>query len=170
MFAIVYTSGSVPIESGDKKLKTVWSYSREKEESMRQKQARKAEAKKDADSFKTDTRKKSASKTTNAANTGIKKAYFRSRSGCKVTFRLPRIAAPEAETVSVVGEFNSWDIHATPMKKLKNGDFTITLDLQPGREYQFRYLIDDSVWENDWNADRYVRSPYGDSDNSVVLV
>lgn len=87
-----------------------------------------------------------------------------------MTFRLPRIAAPEAETVSVVGEFNSWDIHATPMKKLKKGDFTITLDLQPGREYQFRYLIDGSVWENDWNADRYVRSPYGDSDNSVVLV
>jgi 1,4-alpha-glucan branching enzyme len=137
---------------------------------MRQKQTKKAEAKKDADSVKTNTRKKSASKTTNAANTGIKKAYFRSRSGCRVTFRLPRIAAPDAETVSIVGEFNSWDIHDSPMKKLKNGDFTITLHLQPGREYQFRYLIDDSVWENDWNADRYVRSPYGDSDNSVVLV
>jgi hypothetical protein len=51
------------------------------------------------------------------------------------------------------------------MKKMKNGSFTITLDLEPGREYQFRYLIDDVVWENDWNADKYTKSPYGDSDN-----
>ncbi|UCD86212.1 MAG: isoamylase early set domain-containing protein [Desulfobacterales bacterium] len=137
---------------------------------MRQKKTKKAKPKKDVDSVITHTRKKSASRTKNAANTGIKKAYLTSRSGCRVTFSLPRIAAPDAETVSVVGEFNGWDIHATPMKKLKNGDFTITVDLQPGREYQFRYLIDDSVWENDWNADRYVRSPYEDSDNSVVLV
>jgi 1,4-alpha-glucan branching enzyme len=148
----------------------VWNYSREQEENMRQKQTKEAEAKKDGDFVKTKTRKKAASRTTSAANRGIEKAYFRSRSGCRVTFRLPRIAAPDAEAVSIVGEFNGWDIHASPMKKLKNGDFTITLDLQPGREYQFRYLIDDSVWENDWNADRYVRSPYGDSDNSVVLV
>ncbi len=56
------------------------------------------------------------------------------------------------------------------MKKAQNGDYTITLDLTPGKEYHFRYLIDESKWENDWNADKYVRSPYGDSDNSVVIV
>ena len=56
------------------------------------------------------------------------------------------------------------------MKKLKNGNYAVTLELKPGREYQFRYLIDESKWENDWNADKYVKSPYGDSDNSVVVV
>ena len=55
------------------------------------------------------------------------------------------------------------------MKKLKKGEYTIKLDLEPGREYQFRYLIDELKWENDWNADKYVQSPYGDSDNSVVM-
>ena len=55
------------------------------------------------------------------------------------------------------------------MKKLKTGDFTITLEVEPGREYQFRYLIDELRWENDWNADKYVKSPYG-SDNSVITV
>ncbi|MCG6982407.1 MAG: isoamylase early set domain-containing protein [Deltaproteobacteria bacterium] len=100
---------------------------------------------------------------------GIKKEYLKTKDVCKVTFRLPKVAAPGAKKASIVGDFNSWSIYATPMKKLKNGDFTITLELEPGKEYQFRYLIDDDRWENDWNADKYVRSPFG-SDNSVVYV
>ncbi len=87
-----------------------------------------------------------------------------------VPFRLPKVAAPDAKSVYIVGDFNSWNIHANPMKKLKNGDYTVKLDLEKGREYQFRYLIDEIRWENDWNADKYVRSPYGDVDNSVVIV
>jgi 1,4-alpha-glucan branching enzyme len=101
---------------------------------------------------------------------GIKKEYLKSRNACKVTFRLPRVAAPDAKTVCIVGDFNNWDIYANPLRRLKKGDYAITLELEPGSEYQFRYLIDDSRWENDWNADKYVKSPYGDSDNSVVMV
>jgi len=101
---------------------------------------------------------------------GLVKEYLKAKHGCKVTFRLPRVAAPHAKSVCIVGDFNNWSIHAHPMTKLKNGDYSITLDLEPGREYQFRYLIDESRWENDWHADKYVRSPYGDSDNSVVMV
>jgi len=47
---------------------------------------------------------------------------------------------------------------------------SVTVELKPGREYQFGYLIDESKWVNDWNADKNVKSPYGDSDNSVVVV
>jgi len=100
---------------------------------------------------------------------GIKKVYLKSKDVCKVTFRLPKIAAPGAKKACIVGDFNNWNIYATPMKKLKSGDFTITLELEPGEEYQFRYLIDDDRWENDWNADKYVKSPFG-SENSVVYV
>jgi 1,4-alpha-glucan branching enzyme len=101
---------------------------------------------------------------------GMKKQYLKSRNVCKVTFRLDRIAAPQADKVCIAGEFNNWNVHANPMKKLKGGGFSITLELEPGREYQFRYFIDDAKWENDWNADAYVASPYGHCDNSVVLV
>ncbi len=107
----------------------------------------------------------------------VEKKVLETKKPCRITFRLPRItfrlpkvAAPGAMSVCVVGDFNNWNIHENPMKKLKNGDYTIKLDLEPGREYQFRYLIDELKWENDWNADKYVRSPYGDSDNSVVIV
>jgi 1,4-alpha-glucan branching enzyme len=114
--------------------------------------------------------KKPAAKKATVMSVGIKKEYLKSRKTCKVTFRLPRIAATDAKCVCIVGDFNDWNLYATPMKKLKNGNYTVTLELQPGREYQFRYLIDESKWENDWNADKYVKSPYGDSDNSVVVV
>lgn len=104
------------------------------------------------------------------ADVGIKKQYLKTRDVCKVTFRLPGMAAREAEAVCLLGEFNDWDLNANPMKKLKCGDFTATVELPPGRAYQFRYLIDRSRWENDWNADGYVKTPYGDCENSVVIL
>jgi 1,4-alpha-glucan branching enzyme len=69
-----------------------------------------------------------------------------------------------------VGEFNGWSTTAHPMKRLKNGGFTATLDLEKGREYQFRYLLGQQHWENDSEADRQVPTPYGDSHNSVIAV
>ena len=100
----------------------------------------------------------------------MKKAYLKTEPMCKVTFALPKEAVGEANCVYLVGEFNNWQIGATPMKKLKSGEFKTTLKLKRDKEYQFRYLIDDSKWENDWHADKYVTTPFGDGENSVVVV
>jgi len=100
----------------------------------------------------------------------IKKQYLKSRPVCKVTFGLEGEVAESAVTAHIVGEFNDWDVKATPMKKLKNGAFTVTIDLEQGREYQFRYLIDETQWENALNADRYAPIPYGDGENSVIVL
>lgn len=110
------------------------------------------------------------SKETPSSSGGIKKEYIEGKKLCKVTFTLPGVAAIGADSVCVAGDFNNWNPNHHPMQQAQDGDYTITLDLKPGREYQFRYLIDDSKWENDWDADKYVKSPYGDSDNSVVIV
>lgn len=101
--------------------------------------------------------------------TGLKKQYVKSKSTCKVTFRLPKDAAPDAKTVTIVGDFNNWNVTETPMKKLKNGDFTLTLELPCDREYNFRYLIDANRWEQDWFADKHIPGD-NDIDNSVVVV
>jgi 1,4-alpha-glucan branching enzyme len=101
---------------------------------------------------------------------GMKKEYLEGGKLCKVTFRLPSVAAPGAKSVCIVGDFNNWNTRANPMKRQENGDYEISLKVEPRKEYHFRYLIDDSKWENDWNADKYVKSPLGDSDNSVVVV
>lgn len=137
---------------------------------MAKSQKEKVTTKKAKTTAKKRTMKKSPSKKATVVSAGIKKEYLKSRNMCKVTFRLPKIAATDAKSASIVGDFNDWSIYVNPMKKLKSGEFKITLELKPGREYQFRYLIDESRWENDRNADKYVKSPYGDSDNSVVVV
>ncbi len=114
-------------------------------------------------------RKSGAKTTVRPATAGLKKEYLKSKDIVKVTFRLPKVAALDARSVHVVGDFNGWSIYANPMKRLKKGEFTTTIELKPGNEYQFRYLIDEVRWENDWNADKYVKSPFG-SDNSVIVV
>ncbi len=99
---------------------------------------------------------------------GLTKQYFKSKDVCKVTFRVPGPAAQGANAVSVVGDFNGWKADATPMKRLRDGSFSVVMELPKGREYRFRYLLDGGRWENDWCADRYEPSPFG-GDNSVVV-
>jgi len=94
--------------------------------------------------------------------------YLKSKPVAKATFRLPAAAAPEAERVNLVGDFNAWSEKKTPMQRLKDGTFKAVLDLEAGRTYRFRYLIDGKRWENDWEAPRYEPHPFGDGDNSVV--
>ena len=101
---------------------------------------------------------------------GIKKQYIKNKSICKVNFRLPEEEAGSARTAHVVGEFNNWDTHANPMKKLKSGAFTATVNLKSGKEYQFRYLLDETTWETDFDADRFETTPFGNSENSVIIV
>lgn len=100
---------------------------------------------------------------------GIKKQYLKNRPACKVTFKLPKEAAPDALKVSIVGDFNNWEGGAGVMKRLKSGDFTITMELETGREYCYRYLIDATKWENDWCADRYRPNPFGCDDSVIIL-
>ena len=98
--------------------------------------------------------------------TMLKKQYVKSKPVCKVTFTLP--PQIKAETAYLVGDFNNWDEKATPMKKAKkDGQFSVTLELDKDHEYQFRYLINGTEWHNDWNADKYVPNPFI-GDNSVV--
>jgi len=101
--------------------------------------------------------------------TGIKKQYLKSDGWCNVTFVLPKDAAPNAKVVTIVGDFNNWSYTDTQMKKLKNGDFKITLKLHKNKEYRFRYLIDSNRWENDWYADSYVPNAFGGEDSIVIV-
>lgn len=100
----------------------------------------------------------------------IRKQYLKTRPICKATFRLTREEAREAKHVFIVGEFNDWNESATPMKPLKNGGFVATLDLETGREYQFRYNFDKIAWGNDPQADGYCHSAYGNCENSILSI
>lgn len=101
----------------------------------------------------------------------LKKQYVKSRRVAKVTFELGKSEVPEGlevETVHLVGDFNNWDLSATPMPRRKGGIYRTMVELEPGQEYQFRYLINGQRWCNEWHADRYVPGSHG-ADNCVVV-
>lgn len=100
----------------------------------------------------------------------IKKQYLKNKPYCKVTFRLDRKKAGSAKRAGLAAEFNNWHAEKTPMKALKNGDFTVTVNLSPGREYQYRYVVDGTVWITDEKADKVVHAGIADDKNGVVIV
>ena len=98
----------------------------------------------------------------------IEKKYSKEDGVCKVTFKLPDSIAETAETAHVVGTFNNWDPSGIPMKKAKTGKFSLSMELQINNEYEFRYLVDGTRWETDFEADGVTPVPWGDEYNSVV--
>ena len=111
----------------------------------------------------------SSEQSTPVSRTGFIKEYRKGGTKCKVTFRLPKEAAPEAKQVTIAGDFNNWDMEKTPLSRTKDGDFFVAIDLKSKSEYRFRYCIDGSRWENDWQADKYLPNDFG-SDDSVLIV
>jgi 1,4-alpha-glucan branching enzyme len=99
----------------------------------------------------------------------VKKQYNQTKSVCKVTFKLAKDIASSANRVNLAGDFNNWDIESIPMKKLKGGEFSVSVDLEKGREYQFKYLIDGRAWLNETEADKHVPNEF-QTENSVIIV
>ena len=84
-----------------------------------------------------------------------------------VTFTVdPRAGA---RTAAVCGEWNGWSAGADVMHRDAEGGFSVTVGLDAGRAYRFRYLLDGQRWDNDWAADAYVGNDFGGDDSVVDL-
>lgn len=97
----------------------------------------------------------------------------RSRTGSPAS-RPPRksrvtLVAPIAEATTVVatGDFTGWSSEGVPLKRRRDGAWTKTLHLLPGR-YEYRLLID-GHWGNNPAAEVRSGSPFG-SENDVLIV
>lgn len=75
--------------------------------------------------------------------------------------------APDAVEVSLAGNFNEWRERDILLKKDKNGYWSISLPLMPGR-YEYRYLVDGN-WAGDQNQAECTPNPFG-TWNSVIEV
>lgn len=89
----------------------------------------------------------------------------------KITFTLPAEVVANATSGLLLGDFNNWDNAKAPnLKKQKDGSMKVTLALEGGRSYHYRYLLDDGRWVNDFTAENYAHvSGYG-VDNCVITV
>ena len=51
---------------------------------------------------------------------------------------------PGALAVFIAGDFNDWNVEATPMKKGRGDKWSVSLALPPGR-YEYKFMVD-GVW------------------------
>lgn len=79
------------------------------------------------------------------------------------------LVAPNAQTVSVVGDFNDWDPTATPLREASDaGVWTITVPLSAGR-HQYVFMVNGNRWTPDPAAPLAVEDSFG-MPNSVITV
>ena len=87
------------------------------------------------------------------------------RGKVRVTFSIP--GSIWADTIHLVGDFNNWNQRSCPL--IQNEEhWTITLELEAGREYRYRYLFNQTDWHPDSNAGKSMPNPYGGFDSVVV--
>jgi 1,4-alpha-glucan branching enzyme len=78
------------------------------------------------------------------------------------------VLAPDAQSVSVVGEFNDWQTASHPLKQSDGETWQITLQLPPGT-YQYKFVIDGTRWEDDADNPKRMMNEFGTS-NSILDV
>ncbi len=100
----------------------------------------------------------------------LSKTFIKSKNKYKVTFTLPVEASPEAGEVKILGEFNDWSWDNAPTLEKQKKNYKVALELEPGKSYEYRYLVDNAYWVNDAIADHYVPSPFIDAENCVVTL
>ncbi|MES2882717.1 MAG: helix-hairpin-helix domain-containing protein [Bacteroidota bacterium] len=89
----------------------------------------------------------------------------------KVTFTLPANVVANATSGIILGEFNNWnDSQAPILKKQKDGSMKATLQLEGGKTYQYRYLLNDGRWVNDNTANGFVPVLGYHVENCVISV
>jgi predicted flap endonuclease-1-like 5' DNA nuclease len=87
----------------------------------------------------------------------------------EVTFLLPNYIVRNATGGLLLGDFNNWNAElGFPLTRTEDGSLTVTISLQPGQTYQYRYLLDDGRWENDDNARYYSAAEGLHVENCVV--
>ena len=97
----------------------------------------------------------------------LKKNFSKTGTVCRVTFKYEN--EEQATSAVLAGEFNDWSLTQTPMKKLKDGSFSVTLSLPAGQSYVFRYVIDGNIWVNDSDADGYAPNEFGEANSVLTL-
>lgn len=83
-----------------------------------------------------------------------------------VTFELP--GSLWAECINLVGDFNHWDHASLPFWRDHQGNWRLEVELDAGREYRFRYLLDGEHWRYDWHADKSSPNSGGGYDSIVT--
>ena len=79
------------------------------------------------------------------------------------------LMAPDARSVSLVGDFNDWDVKATPLSSASGGNmWSVQIPLTPGR-YNYVFMVDGTKLVPDPAAPRAPANEFGQP-NSVITI
>lgn len=79
----------------------------------------------------------------------------------KVDFYLKSSRVQNASGGFLIGDFNQWDVNKGISLNLnEDGSLSGSLNLSPGKKYEYRYLLSDGRWENDENP-KVSKNAYG---------
>jgi hypothetical protein len=78
------------------------------------------------------------------------------------------LVSPDAKAVALVGDFNDWDVAATPLQRGQGGTWSASLRLLPGR-HRYAFVVDGTRWIADPTAPPAPDDDFG-SPGSVVTV
>lgn len=98
----------------------------------------------------------------------IQKTYFKTKDYCKVKFTLKPENAETVETVAIAGLNSDWKNLVT-MSKKKDGTFSAEVSLPKESEHEFKYLINETEWLNEPDADKQKKNEFG-TVNSVIIL
>ena len=95
----------------------------------------------------------------------VTKTTFKTKDYTKVKFS---ISPENAETVAILGLNSDWQTPVT-MSKKKDGSFSAELNLPKDSQHEFKYLVNESIWLNEPEADGEAENAFGGT-NSVLSV
>lgn len=95
----------------------------------------------------------------------LQKTYYKTKDYCKVKFIIPAI---DAEVVEIRGLNSDWE-NSIIMSKKKDGSFTADVNLPKDSRHEFKYVVDNTSWINDPEADSEVPNAFGGINSIVSL-
>ena len=97
----------------------------------------------------------------------LARKYSQDGKTCLVPFSLPNQV--NAKVAHLYGDFTEWEKSPKEISSQEDAGFSITLSLNAGHDYCFRYVLDGQRWENDWAAEAYIPNPFGTEDSVLKL-
>ncbi|WP_114790051.1 isoamylase early set domain-containing protein [Niabella yanshanensis] len=89
----------------------------------------------------------------------------------KITFTLPAEALGNATGAVLLGDFNDWNFDkGISLSVQPDGTLAASVELEAGKSYQYRFLLSDGTWVNDWAAQQYVHDAAFGVENSLIIV
>jgi hypothetical protein len=99
----------------------------------------------------------------------VQKTYYKTKDYCKVKFSFKiENADTSASSVEILGLNSDWE-NSVIMSKKKDGSFSADVNLAKESRHEFKYLVNETEWLNEPDADTEAPNVYGGANSVIVL-